>query len=32
VREMIEWIAGWIGMGGRSLGKPTKFELRDGKF
>jgi nucleoside-diphosphate-sugar epimerase len=32
VREMIEWIAAWIGMGGRSLGKPTKFELRDGKF
>ena len=32
VHEMIEWIAGWIGMGGRSLGKPTKFELRDGKF
>lgn len=32
VDEMIEWIAIWIGMGGRSLGKPTKFELRDGKF
>ncbi len=30
--QMIEWIAGWIGMGGVSLGKPTKFAVRDGKF
>ncbi len=30
--QMIEWIAGWIGMGGASLGKPTKFAVRDGKF
>lgn len=30
--QMIEWIAGWIGMGGTSLGKPTKFAVRDGKF
>jgi nucleoside-diphosphate-sugar epimerase len=32
VDEMIEWIATWIGMGGRSLDKPTHFETRDGKF
>jgi nucleoside-diphosphate-sugar epimerase len=32
VDEMIDRIATWIGLGGRSLGKPTKFELRDGKF
>jgi nucleoside-diphosphate-sugar epimerase len=32
VEEMIEWIAAWIGMGGRSLGKPTHFEARDGRF
>jgi hypothetical protein len=30
--QMIEWIAGWIGMGGVSLGKPTKFGVRDGRF
>lgn len=32
VEEMVEWIAQWIGMGGRSLNKPTHFETRDGKF
>jgi len=30
--EMIEWIAQWIGMGGATLGKPTKFAVRDGRF
>ncbi len=30
--EMIEWTARWIGMGGATLGKPTHFETRDGKF
>ncbi len=30
--EMIEWVARWIGMGGSTLGKPTHFESRDGKF
>ena len=30
--EMIEWTARWIGMGGSTLGKPTHFETRDGKF
>jgi nucleoside-diphosphate-sugar epimerase len=32
VEQMVEWIAAWIGMGGRSLGKPTHFEARDGRF
>jgi nucleoside-diphosphate-sugar epimerase len=32
VEQMIEWIAGWIGMGGATLNKPTHFEVRDGKF
>ncbi len=32
VRDMIEWIAGWIERGGTSLGKPTHFETRDGRF
>lgn len=30
--EMIEWIAQWIGMGGVTHGKPTKFGVRDGRF
>ncbi len=32
VEQMIEWIAGWIGMGGPTLNKPTHFETRDGRF
>lgn len=30
--EIIEWLAGWIGMGGVTYGKPTQFAVRDGKF
>jgi nucleoside-diphosphate-sugar epimerase len=30
--EVIEWTAAWIAMGGESLGKPTNFGTRDGKF
>ncbi len=29
---LIEWVAEWTMFGGRSLGKPTHFESRDGKF
>jgi nucleoside-diphosphate-sugar epimerase len=29
---MIDWQAKWIAQGGRSLGKPTHFETRDGRF
>ena len=32
VAELIETTAQWIGAGGRALGKPTHFEVRDGKF
>jgi len=32
VEQVIELTAGWIRSGGRSLGKPTKFQVRDGKF
>ncbi len=32
VEQLIEWISQWIGMGGATLGKPTHFEARDGKF
>jgi nucleoside-diphosphate-sugar epimerase len=30
--QMIDWIAEWIAAGGTSLGKPTHFETRDGRF
>ncbi|MEY2429628.1 MAG: hypothetical protein QOJ40_2513 [Verrucomicrobiota bacterium] len=30
--ELIDWIADWISRGGATLGKPTKFESRDGRF
>lgn len=29
---MLRWIAHWVQSGGRSLGKPTHFEVRDGNF
>jgi len=32
VDALMNWIADWIRRGGESLGKPTKFESRDGKF
>ncbi|MHB9028919.1 MAG: NAD-dependent epimerase/dehydratase family protein [Candidatus Latescibacterota bacterium] len=30
--QMIGWIAEWLQRGGRSLGKPTHFQTRDGQF
>ncbi len=30
--QMVRWIADWVMRGGDSLGKPTHFESRDGKF
>lgn len=32
VKQMIEMIADWVMRGGDSLGKPTSFEARDGKY
>jgi len=32
VATMMRWIAGWVSAGGASLGKPTHFETRDGKY
>lgn len=29
---MLTWVAHWVLMGGRDLNKPTKFQVRDGKF
>lgn len=30
--QIIEWVAWWVMHEGASLGKPTKFEKRDGRF
>jgi hypothetical protein len=30
--QLMEWCAAWVEKGGRSLGKPTKFESTDGRF
>ena len=29
---LLDWVADWVARGGRLLGKPTKFERRDGRF
>lgn len=29
---LAEWVAAWVERGGRSLGRPTHFEVRDGRF
>lgn len=30
--QLIDWTADWVSRGGASLGKPTHFESRDGRF
>lgn len=32
LEQMIEWVATWVAVGGEYLGKPTKYEVRDGRF
>ena len=32
VETMIRWTARWVERGGRSLGMPTKYEVRSGRF
>jgi len=32
LQNMIDWIAHWVRSGGRSLEKPTHFEVRDGAY
>lgn len=32
VEAMLPWIASWIQAGGRNLGRPTHFEVRDGVY
>ena len=29
---MLDWTADWVRRGGASLGKPTHYEARDGKY
>ena len=29
---MLDWTADWVSRGGKSLGKPTHYEARDGKY
>ena len=31
-KQMIDWTAEWLEAGGPLRGKPTKFEVRDGRF
>jgi nucleoside-diphosphate-sugar epimerase len=30
--RLLEWVAAWVGQGGRTLDKPTHFEATDGRF
>lgn len=32
LEQMVQWVAHWVEIGAVTLGKPTKFEVRDGKF
>jgi nucleoside-diphosphate-sugar epimerase len=32
LHELMQWVAHWIGRGGETLNKPTRFEVADGKF
>jgi nucleoside-diphosphate-sugar epimerase len=32
IPTMIDWVADWVQRGGASLGKPTHFSTRDGKY
>ena len=32
VEKMLGWTAHWVKLGGRDLGKPTHFEVRDGNY
>ena len=32
LKQATQWVAEWVGGGGRQLGKATKFQTRDGRF
>ncbi len=32
IETLLDWVSAWVRQGGRSLGKPTHFEEREGRF
>ena len=32
LEQLLAWTAHWVASGGRTLGKPTRFQVRDGRF
>jgi len=32
LEKMLDWVAGWVQIGGPTLNKPTHYEVRDGDF
>jgi nucleoside-diphosphate-sugar epimerase len=32
IERMLDWTADWIARGGESHGKPTRYEVRDGRY
>lgn len=32
LETIIRWVADWVARGGRALGRPTRFEVQDGRF
>lgn len=32
LEQLLAWTAHWVSSGGRTLGKPTRFQVRDGRF
>jgi hypothetical protein len=32
LETLLDWTADWVRRGGLSLGKPTHYEARDGKY
>ena len=32
ITSPVPWIANWLKLGGRNLGRPTHFEVRDGNY
>jgi len=32
LEQLMQWVAHWVGSGGASLGKPTHFEVTDGRY
>ena len=32
IEEMLDYVASWVAQGGRSLGRPTHYESREGRY